>query len=190
MAETGYSPLEERNALVGSSVGIGHSTLRVVPEKELLAISYPAGSGQQIAEQLAPLPGPGLSVDFGEGRYLLWLGVGQILSYGTDDPIGETAMAQQIGQAGYVTDLSDGWVALELEGPDALERLDLITLPDLAEGCFDVGEITSTVMNHLRVLIWRQSPTRLILLSPASSARSLMHRLCGDLAQAPCRAEH
>ncbi len=178
MAETGYASLEERNVLAGYSVGIGSSALRVVPKKELLAISFPASARQQ----LAPLPGPGRTVEFGEGRYLLWLGVGQLMSYGTDDPIGETGMAQQIGQAGYVTDVSDGWIALELEGPDALERLDLIAMPDLADGRFDVGEITSTVVNHLRVLIWRQSPARLVLLSPASSARSLLDRLREDLA--------
>lgn len=190
MAETRYSPLEERIALVGYSVGIGGSTLRVVPEKELLVVSYPASARQQLAAQLAPLPGPGHSVEFGEGQYLLWLGVGQLMSYSKGDPIGETRMAQRIAQAGNVTDLSDGWIALELEGPDALERLDLITMPDLAEGRFDVGEMTSTVMNHLRVLIWRQSPTRLVLLSPASSARSLVNRLHEDLAQAPCQTEH
>lgn len=188
MAETGYPPLEERNALIGFSVGIGSSTLRVVPKKELLAISFPSWARQQLAAQLAPLPSPGRSVEFGEGQYLLWLGVGQLMSYSKDDPIGETRMAQQIAPAGNVTELSDGWIALELEGPDALERLDLIAMPDLAEGSFDVGEITSTVINHLRVLIWRQSPTRLVLLSPASSARSLVHRLREDLAQAPCQA--
>jgi len=190
VAETGYPPLEERNALAGFSDGIGHSTLRVVPNKELLAISFPTRARQQIAAQLATLPSPGRSVEFGEGQYLLWSGVGQLLSYSEDDPIGETRMARQIAQAGYVTDLSDGWIAVELEGPDALERLDLITMPDLAEGRFDVGEITSTVVNHVRVLIWRRSPTRLVLLSPASSARSLLNRLREDLARAPCRAEH
>jgi len=190
VAETGYPPLEERNALVGFSAGIGGSTLRVVPTRELLVISFSISARQQLAAQLAPLPNPGRSVKFGEGQYLLWLGVGQLMSYSKGDPIGETRMAERIAQAGNVTDLSDGWIALELEGPDALERLDLITTPDLAEGRFDVGEITSTVMNHLRVLIWRQSPTRLVLLSPASSARSLVHRLHEDLAQAPCQAEY
>ena len=29
-------------------------------------------------------------------------------------------MAQQIAQAGYVTDVSDGWIALELEGHPGL----------------------------------------------------------------------
>lgn len=184
MAETGLPPLEERHPLVGLSTSIGRSTLRAVAKKELLIISFPSWARQQLIEAIAPLPCPGGSVDAGEGQSLLWTGVGELMSYTEGDPVGERYLARQISKAGYVTDVSDGWIAMSLEGPDAEVLLDLITMPDLAEGSLDIGTITSTVLNHIRMLIWRQGQGRMILLSPASSANSLLHRLCDDLEQA------
>lgn len=180
-------PLEARHPLAYLAAEIGRSTLRVVVTKELLAIDYAAWMQQQLTAALGPLPEPGRSVDYGSRQSLLWSGVGQLMSYAHETTIGEAALSEKIATAGYVTDVSDGWIALELEGPDAQARLDLITMPDLSTDNFGVGAVTSTVLNHIRVLIWRQASERLVLLSAASSAESFLHSLRAGLEQAPLR---
>ena len=64
---------------------------------------------------------------------------------------------------------------MELEGDDARSRLDLVTVPDLSDDAFAVGNVTSTILSHIRVLIWRRTETSLVLLSAASTGRSLFN---------------
>lgn len=178
MAETG---LQARPLGAGITHSIGETTLSVIARKELLAIAYPPAMAAQVEVALGALPTPATSTALSTGQRILWVGVGQLLCFGTS-PLGEAATAAKLEDSGYVTDLSDGWIALDLSGPDAQARLDLLTLPDLSDEAFAVGAVTSTPIGHLRVVIWRKTQTQFVLLSAASSALSLIQTLQDELA--------
>ncbi len=75
----------------------------------------------------------------------------------------------------YVTDQSDSWAGLVIEGPSALSALERICPIDLHPDVFRVGQVTRTSMEHLAVIIFRESDERYLLLSPSSSAHSFLH---------------
>lgn len=75
----------------------------------------------------------------------------------------------------YVTDQSDSWAGLVIEGPSALSALERICPIDLHPDVFKVGQVTRTSMEHLAVIILRESDERYLLLSPSSSAYSFLH---------------
>jgi len=163
-------------------VSFGNTELRAIPNKRLFAISYPETARPDMQARLGTLPAPGKSTELDDNSGILWTGVGEVFVLGNEDGPDAAAMADRIGTAGYITDLSDGWIALELEGDDARARLDLVTVPDLSDDAFAVGNITSTILSHIRVLIWRRTETSLVLLSAASTGRSLFQRLRHELA--------
>lgn len=174
--------LTAQDNLIGFSQDLQGATLTVLPQIELLAIALPSWSRQNMHAHLGPLPHPGQGTEMDSGHALLWTGIGQYYTFGSDRFLGENTMALKLAGTGYVTDISDGWTAFEFTGPLALERLDLITLPDLTGGEFNVGAVISTVLGHLRVLIWRRATDKIVLLSASSSAQSLSHHLARDLA--------
>ena len=81
--------------------------------------------------------------------------------------------ADKLGGAAYLTDLTDGHVVLELEGPDVaaalerLTRLDWERMPDSAA--------TRTQVEHLSVTILRPGPGRCLFIAGRSMAGSLLH---------------
>lgn len=179
VADQGLSTHRE---LVGFTRQFATTRLQNVPQFELLAVAIPSWARQKSVAQIGPLPNPGQSSVMPSGQHLLWTGVGQYYAYCETSAQGEAAMNARLEGAGYVTDVSDGWVSFDLQGVDAQTRLDLITLPDLSDDTFQVGAVTSTVIAHLRVLIWRRAEDHFVLLTAASSARSFIHHLNEDLA--------
>lgn len=75
----------------------------------------------------------------------------------------------------YVTDQSDSWAGLVIDGPSARTALERICPIDLHPDAFKVGQVTRTSMEHLAVIILRENEARYLLLSPCSSAHSFLH---------------
>jgi len=81
----------------------------------------------------------------------------------------------KLGGVAYLTDQSDVWVALELSGVRARRVLERIAMVDLHADAFGVGDLARTSTEHLGTIIVRTGPDVFLLLSAASSARSLLH---------------
>ena len=88
-------------------------------------------------------------------------------------PDAEPVVRAKLKGAGYTTDQTDVWVALQISGPDtvaALERLCPLDTATMAENAS-----ARTVMEHMGALIIRLGPDRFLLLSASSSAKSFLH---------------
>lgn len=180
VAKASMKSLAPQNRLPDDALEMSGGVLKIIQNKEILSINFPLSSEGKITKLLKASVAPGKSANFGK-HHLLWTEVGQFFCYGDKAPLGEAALAKRVGGAGYVTDLSDGWVAVQLSGAQAQNMLDQITLPDLSNEAFAIGDVTSTLMTHLRVIIWRNSDTSFTLLSAASSASSFLHALSEEL---------
>ena len=182
MADIIPKKLEASLVLAGQQAAIGKSRLSVMADKEVFVVALAAHqpSGAQAALGALPKPAQALQAPLGT---LLWTGPREVMLL-RENPYGDAmGLAKQAGSAGHVTDVSDGWVVLSFEGSDALPLLDQLLLPDLHETAFLVGAVTSTVFDHMRILICRVSDARVLILSASSTAASLWHGLTEQLSQ-------
>ena len=90
-------------------------------------------------------------------------------------PDAEEAVAERLGDAAYLTDQTDTWCALEIEGPVCRTALERICPLDLHPRGFAVDDVARTVMEHLGVIIARTREHGFLLLSASSSAGSFLH---------------
>ena len=90
------------------------------------------------------------------------------------DRAAETASAA-LGPAAYVTDQSDSWAMLRLEGRGVRAALERICMLDLDDAAFPEGRVARTVMEHLAVIVLRDGADSFLLMTPRSSARSFLH---------------
>lgn len=125
------------------------------------------------------MPHPGKSVETKKGAArLIRLAPDQAFAIFTlATPNAEEVVAKHVKQALYLTDQTDVWSGLEIEGTGALAALERICPIDLHPGGFAVGDAARTVMEHLGVLIIRTGDARYLLLSASSSAGSFLHML-------------
>lgn len=100
-------------------------------------------------------------------------------------PFSENPISAQLGEAAegkaYLTDQSDGWAQLILEGPGALATLERLCMIDLHPEVFAVGCLARTLMEHLNVLIYRHEDEAYTLMSARSSAASFLHAVTTSL---------
>lgn len=92
-----------------------------------------------------------------------------------------TALASLIGNAAYLTDQSDSWAILELEGPSVLQALERICPVDLSATEFDTHSVARTSMEHLSVIVEKPDTDLYRLYSPRSSANSFLHAVTTSL---------
>jgi len=90
-------------------------------------------------------------------------------------PDAERYLAERLGDAVYLTDQTDTWCSLEVEGIDSRAALERICPVDLHPLAFAEGDAARTVMEHMGVLVLRTGPDRFLLLSAGSSAGSFLH---------------
>lgn len=76
---------------------------------------------------------------------------------------------------GYVTQQTDAWVILDLEGPLALPALERLCPLDLHRDAFGPGSYGRTMMEHMSAVIWQVKAGQYRLMSASSSARSFLH---------------
>jgi len=77
----------------------------------------------------------------------------------------------------YITDQSDSWAGLELNGPMARRALERVCPIDLHPSVFPADQVTRTSMEHLAVIILCKAENSYLLLSPTSSAQSFLHAI-------------
>lgn len=88
----------------------------------------------------------------------------------------ETLTAQLEGLAS-VSDQSDGYVAIRLEGPAVIDILAKGVFLDLHPSVFPIGAAGGTTLAHMGVILWRREGLAFDLLTFRSFAASLWHWL-------------
>ena len=85
------------------------------------------------------------------------------------------AMPDTAGAA--LTDQSDGWAALRLEGPNADGTLMRLYPLDLRAGSFPVGTAARAPLNHMQSILTRTSPYAFDIMVFRSMARTAWHEV-------------
>ncbi len=77
-------------------------------------------------------------------------------------------------QAFYITDQTGGWCGVRVDGDRVIEMLERICPLNLSQKIFAIGDVKRTVMDHLNVIIFRETEKKFILFSPSSSSGSFL----------------
>lgn len=113
------------------------------------------------------LPSPGGTSECG-GNRAVWTGMGQYFVLGgRPGPLPGAA----------VTDQTDAWAALGLEGSDAPTVLARLVPIDLRPEVFKVGDAVRSLLGHMACVLMRPGPERYDILVFRSLAGSAVHDL-------------
>lgn len=82
-----------------------------------------------------------------------------------------------LSSVAWLADQSDSWAALWIDGSRSREMLERTCMLDLDATVFDRGAVARTRMEHLAVIIYRQTDNGFLLLSATSSAASFLHMI-------------
>ena len=124
-------------------------------------------------------PTPGHSAS-GDGTTFLWTGHEQWFVEAPESAPGalEALLREAFGESAAVTDQSDAWANLRLEGPAIRAVLEKLCPLDLHPSAFPPGTTARTTMEHLSAIITlRDDRGTFSILTPRSSAGSFLHHL-------------
>ena len=175
--------LTARTPLDGYAETFGGVTLAEAAGLSLVSASVPQGGDDAFAAALAegfgasrPSPSDSALGDRLGARILAMQPDQLFILFEAPDPdrAAETVSAA-LGPAAYVTDQSDSWAMLRIEGRGVRAALERLCMLDLDDAAFPEGRVARTVMEHLAVIILRDGMDSFLLMSPRSSARSFLH---------------
>jgi sarcosine oxidase subunit gamma len=149
---------------------IGTVTLSEVDPGHLTAIAPGKGLGAalQSAHGL-DLPGPGQAIGSDTAR-AIWFGRAHILLMG---PAPDPALADHAA----LTDISDAWAVVRLEGAGAADVLARLTPIDLRAHMFQPGQTARTELFHMQSSITRLQNDAFLIMVFRSMARTVVHDL-------------
>ncbi|MCY3670220.1 MAG: sarcosine oxidase subunit gamma [Alphaproteobacteria bacterium] len=176
--------LTARTPLDGYARAFGGVALAEAAGLSLVSAAVPNGGDDAFAAALVegfgasrPSTGESVSGDRFGGARILGMQLDQVfILFEAPDPdrAAETASAA-LGPAAYVTDQSDSWAMLRIEGVGVRAALERICMLDLDDAAFPEGSVARTVMEHLAVIVLRDGADSFLLMTPRSSARSFLH---------------
>lgn len=146
-------------------VALGQARIAALPMGRIQSIAPWPGAEATVAERLGGFPEPGQVIDTAAGR-LAWAGRAMALLFGT---------APDLAGLAAVTDQSDGWAGLALEGADAAAVLARLVPLDLA--AMVPPSCARSQLNHLPLLMIHPAPERFELWSYRSMAGTLVHEV-------------
>lgn len=160
-----------KSALEGQSLTLGSVTLAELDLGRVTSIAVFPGGAKAVAKGLKPLglamPDPNSFVEK-KGARIVWTGREQAFLIGVEPPALEGAA---------VTDQSDGWVALALSGPAAVDVLARLVPVDLRLQACPVGTALRTQVNHMNAVLMRSGDYAFEILLFRSMARTAWHEL-------------
>lgn len=127
-----------------------------------------------------PFPGPG-TLHMGEAARIVWSGLDQAFLMDADPP-------QALAAHAALSDQSDGWAHLILEGPAARAVLARLVPLDLACIACPPGSARRTLLGHMHALILHPGGDRFELLVFRSMAGTAVHELARAMAAVAARA--
>lgn len=146
----------------------------------IVSLACPRGGDAALAAAVKSawgldIPSPGMSVE-ASGVRIIWSSPDQLLAifpHATPDAMPH--VKGLLGDTAYLTDQTDNWCALSIEGSLARAALERICPLDIHPDAFAVDASARTVMEHLGVFITRTGDDAYLLLSGSSSAGSFLH---------------
>lgn len=166
--------------ILGADLSIGPNRITERSDLALISVAVPLDGAERLAQALhdawgLTMPTARLSSQATDLRAILSAPDQLLLLFPHDGADAEAHVQSQLKGAGYTTDQTDGWVMLELSGPDTLSALERICPIDLDTSGFPSGAFARTVMEHMGALVLRLEDDRLLLMSASSSAASFLH---------------
>ncbi|MBR9842368.1 MAG: sarcosine oxidase subunit gamma [Rhodobacteraceae bacterium] len=159
----GMLPLEVGAAKL-SEVGMAHLTSLATRTGQEKALSVALKDAHGMA-----LPGVNRATGK-EGARALWFGKGQVMLIG---PEADADLAPHAA----MTDQSDAWAMVRLEGAAAEDVLARLVPVDLRRAVFKRGHTVRTMLQHMSVSITRISDEAFLILAFRSMAGTLVHDL-------------
>jgi heterotetrameric sarcosine oxidase gamma subunit len=153
-------------------LAIGQATLAAWLVPRMTSVAPFAGQDKANAKALKSMgltfPAPNRAVTKADAT-LLWTGRNQAFLLNADPtPLAATAA---------LTDQTDGWAALTLQGPAATDTLARLIPLDLREHAFPVGQTVRTALNHMNLILWRSAPYAFTLMVFRSMAQTAWHEI-------------
>ncbi|MEM8987082.1 MAG: sarcosine oxidase subunit gamma [Pseudomonadota bacterium] len=173
--------LTARAPLGGLSIELGALSLTEIDAYALGSIAAPRGERTRLADRLGvalglAMPAVGASSLSQDGSLRL-LGLQQdqyFLMFKADPGAAISFLTEKVGDAGYVTDQSDSWAKLCLKGHLARQALSRLCMIDLHPKQFADGAVARTVMEHIGVILLKETDDSFVLFTPRSSVRSFV----------------
>lgn len=150
---------------------------------QVTSIAPLPGQETAVADALKPLglgfPTPNSFLSHGAAT-LVWTGKGQAFLIGAPAPTGLPGAA--------LTDQSDGWACLQLEGRLAAEALMRLYPLDLRLRTFAVGAAARAPFNHMQSILMRPAADRFDIMVFRSMARTAWHEVATAMKTLAARA--
>jgi heterotetrameric sarcosine oxidase gamma subunit len=147
--------------------------LSEAPFAQITSIALFPGQSKAMAKALKPLgltfPAPNTVSQQG-GACLAWTGRDQAFLIGGETPVIPMGVAA-------MTDQSDAWAGLILEGPGAHDALMRWVPLDLRPERFAVGSVVRAPVYHMQAIIMRLTANRFDLMVFRSMARTAWHEI-------------
>lgn len=151
---------------------MGAMTLSELPAARVTSVAPFRDHAGAVAAALQAMglgwPEPGQSIA-GKGGAILWSGRNQAFLIDAD-PAPLSGLAA-------LTDQSDGWARMRLEGPDAAAVLARLVPLDLRPAVFFEGQVARSALNHMMLHLTRSGAERFDLMVFRSMAVSAAHEL-------------
>ena len=152
---------------------IGAVVLSVVEEGPITSVAPWPGQGAAVDAALAPLglrfPRAGEVVEDGAAR-MVWSGRDQALLIGADAP-------EALGEVAALTDQSDAWVTLALEGWDAEPAMTRLVPIDMRAAVFPPGRVARTLLQHMPAIIERRPGGAILIRTFRSMGGTAWHEV-------------
>lgn len=169
--------------LGGCSRSFGDTSLTEVTDLAIVSLARPLDGDGALDAAIkgawgCETPAPGRSSTGPNGLRVLRMSPDQLLVLlpaASGPALAAPGIADALGGAAYVTEQTDNWVVLRLDGPLARPALERICPIDLHEDAFAPGQFARTMMEHLGAVVLREETGDFLLLSASSSAGSFLH---------------
>ncbi|SNY57679.1 sarcosine oxidase subunit gamma [Pseudooceanicola antarcticus] len=166
--------LKAQNALPqGEALVLGDTRIDVLPMPRMTSL-MPGPGHAALAKALRKhhgldLPDPGGRVSSDEGE-CLWFGLGQYMLIGP-------APSPLLAGAATLTEQSDAWTSVLLEGPLARQVLARLTPLDLRDASLPLGATARSEIAHMMGSLTRVGSEAFRLMVFRSMAQTLLHEL-------------
>lgn len=178
--------------LIAKSALSGHAPLTLLATtlaegmaEPITSIAPFPGRMDRVNATLAPLglafPQPNTQATSGETR-LLWAGRDQAFLIGTKAP-------ENLSDHAALTDQTDGWAVLTLQGPAAADALMRPFPLDLRATAFPLGCTARAPLNHMQAILTRTGPEAFEIMVFRSMARTAWAELAEALEVLAARAK-
>lgn len=163
---------------------IGGVTLTEITFDAITSVAPFAGQASAVSDALkaqmgAAFPQPNRTTGKANAR-AVWSGMGQALVLGVPlKPISGAAM----------TDQTDAWACVALEGEGARDVLARVTPLDLRPSVFKLGHAARTELAHMSAVLMRTGANRYGIMAFRSMAKTLVHDLTEAMTSVAARAQ-